>query len=568
MPVSYLRIQINNGVLTRTGEYQLKKISAIILAALSLCQLASCGGDSSQGSGRGHMYNASLLNNPQSLDPQFAQDPSSATVISNLYSGLMKYDSDGNLVCCNALSYDISEDETVYTFHLREDNNWFFDSNDNDKIENGEYFPVTADDYVFAFRRILDPDMKSPYAEQFSCIKNGESAIKGNTSSEYAGVYADDSFTLRIELEYPSAEFINLLATNAACPCNEDFFLATKGRYGLDDKSVMSNGAFFVRQWFYDPYGSNNILYMKKNSVNSYEDDMVSPSYLSFTIEKNQSDIAELFKSGDINCMTVMNKGSYNSKKYNIDAVRGTTLGLIFNRTDRVCSDINFRQALACATDRNFANSQMSSDVTVAYGIIPPAVQLLGRSYRDLTDDSAIDCFDEKKAQSCMQTAKNNLNIQTFDSIKILVNNDNLNTSYLHLITQRWQDILGVYIGIEEVSSADFNKRLESGDYQIALYPLKGCCNSGISTFEALSECRYTEASAKLKENIDNMKKCAASSDLVELFSNAERQAVQEYSFIPVFYKNEYLISSKECDDIIFDVFSGAVNFREAKYYD
>ena len=69
------------------------------------------------------------------------------------------------------------------------------------------------------------------------------------------------------ELDYPSAEFLQSLTFTAAMPCNQQFFENTKGRYGLDDKSVPSNGAFYIKQWFYDPYGSDNFIYMSKNSV-------------------------------------------------------------------------------------------------------------------------------------------------------------------------------------------------------------------------------------------------------------------------------------------------------------
>ncbi|MGN0574814.1 MAG: ABC transporter substrate-binding protein, partial [Ruminococcus sp.] len=139
------------------------KKSALLCALLLTSALFSCGSSDSKGDGSGHMYNAALLNNPQSLDPQFACDESSETVISNLYSRLMKLDPSGNPVCSNAESYEISPDGLTYTFKLRSDNYWFFDYNDDDKIDEAECFPVTAQDYVFAFRRILDPKMCSPF---------------------------------------------------------------------------------------------------------------------------------------------------------------------------------------------------------------------------------------------------------------------------------------------------------------------------------------------------------------------------------------------------------------------
>ena len=67
--------------------------------------------------------------------------------------------------------------------------------------------------------------------------------------------------------------------------------MSTKGRYGLDDRSVMSNGPFFVRQWFYDPYGSNNILYMRKNEINVNDKYEVLPSFVSFSVQDSEAEV-------------------------------------------------------------------------------------------------------------------------------------------------------------------------------------------------------------------------------------------------------------------------------------
>lgn len=544
----------------------MKRIFALLCAIALPLPLFSCG-NKQQGDGSGMMYNASLLNNPQSLDPQFAEDESSCTVITNLYSGLMQSDSDGNITCRNAASYTISDDCTIYTFKLREDNYWFFDTNDNDKVEEEECFPVTADDYVFTFRRLLNPEMQSPYGSDFICIKGGASALSGAASPDSIGVYAQDDTTLVIELEYPCADFLNLLTTNAAVPCNEEFFLSTKGRYGLDDNSVMSNGAFFVRQWFYDPYGKNNILYMKRNAANSSEENKVYPSYLSFTIERSAGDIKEMFKKGKIDCFTTLDKDSFNKKKYEITAERSITLGLVFNPQDRICANLNFRKALAYSINRSSLQEQINDDVQAAYGIIPPAVDMLGRSYRSIAADSAFSVYDESKAVSACTAAKRELNAESFGTLKMLVATDTLDSGYVHILTRHWQDVLGFYISVDEVTSAQFESRMAAGDYQIALYPLSGTYNSGISVLSQLSDCGFVTLSGTSKAAVSSLKSCPELSGLAAALSSAEEQILSEFSFIPVFYKNSYLICTSENEDILLNPFSGGVDFRIAKYF-
>lgn len=528
--------------------------------------LFSCGNDD-KGDGTGHMYDVSILGNPQSLDPQYATDSASNTIIKNLYSGLMSFDENGNILCCNAESYSISSDGLEYTFTLRKDNYWFFDKNDDDYIDDDEYFPVTAQDYVFALRRILDPSMQSPYAEDFSCIRNGNNIISGKALPETAGIIAVDDYTLNISLDYPCAEFLGLLATSASYPCNREFFYSTKGRYGLDDRSVMSNGSFFVRQWFYDPYGVNNILYMKKNSVNNNETNEILPSFLNFTIESDENDIRTMFREGTIECFATNSIDGINTKKYDTKSFCATTLGLVFNPDDEYFSSLNMRKTLAFSIDRENIIDDNNSDIIPAYGIIPPAIKLLGRSYRELVSDRQYEFYDISEAKRCFKVAKAELDIESLDNIKILVCSGTIDSDYLHNLSQQWQEIFGFYIGIDEVTSSEFESRIKENDYNIALYPLKGNYNNGLSVIEQFKENNCFN-NIKVDKIIDEIRHCADVSELVDCYCTQESKILDSYVFIPLFYKNSYLIMNDDNEDIIYDPFTESIDFRIAKNYD
>ncbi|MCM1506472.1 MAG: peptide ABC transporter substrate-binding protein [Ruminococcus flavefaciens] len=543
----------------------MKKLT-ILVCMIFTATLFSCG-NNDRGDGTGHMYDVSILGNPQSLDPQYAVDSASNTIIKNLYSGLMTADINGNILCCNAESYTISSDGLEYTFTLRQDNYWFFDENDNDIIDDDEYFPVTAKDYVFAFRRILDPAMQSPYAEEFSCIRNGSNIISGKALPETAGVIAVDDYTLNISLDYPCAEFLGLLATSASSPCNRDFFYSTKGRYGLDDRSVMSNGAFFVRQWFYDPYGVNNILYMKKNAVNSNDTNEIIPSFLSFTIESDENDIRNMFRAGDIECFTTENIEGINTKKYNVTSSCSSTLGLIFNPDDKYFSDLSMCKALAFSIDREKILDSDETDLVSAYGIIPPAVSLLGRSYRELVSDKQYGFYDISEAKRCFKVAGAELQTEDFEDIKILVCAGTIDAEYLHRISQQWQEVLGFYIGIDEVTQSEFDSRIAGNDYSIALYSLKGSYNSGLAVIEQFAGNDFLSYSVKGSELVDRVRKCTDVSELVDCYCSQESEILDGYGFIPLFYKNSYLVMQSDNEDIFYDAFTGAVDFKKARNY-
>ena len=545
-----------------------KRSTAVLLcAALCVSSAAGCGDSDKRGDGSGHMYGAVLLGNPKSLDPQFANDPSSATVIKNMYSGLLMKDGSGSIVCCNASGYSVSEDGCVYTFDLREDNYWFFDKNEDDKIDEDEYFPVSAEDYAFALRRVLDPDMHSPYANDFMCIKNSRYISERSGTVNALGIEARDEHTLVITLEAPCAEFLGLMTTPAAFPCNEDFFISTKGRYGLDDRSIMSNGPFFVRQWFYDPYGSNNILYMRKNEVNENNSYKVLPSFVSFSIQETEADVKQCFKAEETECFTTMKVGGYNPKKYSIIGQKATTLGLVFNPQDRIYSNPDLRKAIAMSADRDALRDASASDISPAYGIIPPAVELLGRSYRDLVSDKQFDVCDTKQAAELLAKAKADLKINSVESVKIIVDSNTMDSRYLHMLSQSWQDSLGIYIGIEDLTSAEFERRIAEGDYSIALYPLKANLNSGLAVFSEFETEECLKIAANGLECAANVIKCPSASELVDCYTQQEKVLLEQYGFIPLFYKSSYLVADKDNEDIIFDAFTGSVDYRIAKNY-
>lgn len=538
----------------------------ILVCMMFTATLFSCG-NNGRGDGSGHMYDVSILGNPQSLDPQYATDSASETIIKNLYSGLMTSDTNGNILCCNAESYSISPDGLEYTFTLRKDNYWFFDENDNDVIDDDEYFPVTAGDYVFAMRRILDPAMQSPYAEDFACIRNGSNVVSGKALPETAGVIAVDDYTLNISLDYPCAEFLGLLATSAASPCNRDFFYSTKGRYGLDDRSVMSNGSFFVRQWFYDPYGVNNILYMKKNSVNSNDTNQILPSFLSFTIEADENNIRTMFRDGEIECFTTDSIDGLNTQKYDITSSCASTLGLVFNPDDKYFSGLSMRKALAFSIDRENILDSDETDIIAAYGIIPPAVTLLGRSYRELVSDRQFEFYSITEAERCFKIAGAELQTENFDDVKILVCAGMIDVDYLQKISMKWQEIFGFYIGIEEVTPEEFDRRIAEKDYNIALCSLKGSYNSGLAVIEQFAQNDCLGHYVNGNEIADKVRRCTDVSELVDCYCNQESTILDGYGFIPLFYKNSYLVMNRDNEDIIYDAFTGAVDFRIAQNY-
>lgn len=534
------------------------------------------GCESTESDGANYSFDYAIVGNPESLDPQYSSDKSSMTIIGNMFMGLLSVDDKGVISNAAAENYTVSSDGLKYTFTISDKCYWFYDENENESVDDNEKFPVTADDFVFAFQRIFNPETCSPHRETYACIKNAESIINGGADYKSIGVTANGDKEVVFELDYPNANFLNLLTLTPAMPCNEEFFLSTKGRYGLDDKSVISNGAFFVRQWFYDPYGHDNFVYMQRNLAND-ELDKIYPMALNFYIKDSWTESAESFEQGESD---VLISYLYDESKYeecNVRKYNNYTLGLIINPESPRYSNGSIKRALAYGIDKESFNGQLPEDLQLAYGVIPPDISFLNRSYRELNSEklASVDklgetiSYNPELALKYYNDGMSQLGIQSLDNIKILVPENLMDTEYLHLVTQNWQTLLGIYIGIEEVPEDEYSQRIADKEYTLAIYAVSGEYNSPLSVLEKFvsGDNEIGFSNSEFDSSVSQLKKLSNMSEGVELYLKAEQQIISDFVFIPVFYKTQYEIMSSGNDDILFDPFTDQLNFRHAKYF-
>lgn len=556
-----------------------KKAVSFITAMIMACASALLSGcTETKPEGANYSFDYALTGNPESLDPQFATDINSRIVIGNLFTGLMKIDDKGELKKAIAQDYTISDDGLKYQFTLREDCVWFYDIDSDEEFDDNETTPVTAHDFEFAFKRIFDPQTRSPHRETYECLKNASSIINGGTDYNEIGVKALSDTELIFELDHPSAGFLNLLTLTSAMPCNEKFFYDSKGRYGLDEKSIASNGAFFVRQWFYDPYGHDNFIYMNRNLKNS-NFDRIYPTNLNFYIKETKAEAAESFSEG---VSDVLMSFKYDPEDYEGNECKSYfnyTYGIIINPKKQEYANKSIRKALAYGIDKEAFNEELPDDMKAAYGIIPPDISFLKKKYREINADkasalSALDGelieYDPKKATEFFESGMAQMGLKSLPNIKILLPEDYMDTEYLHFVTQNWLTLFGFYIGIEEVPMEEYTERLIDEDYTMAIYPLSGDYNNPLSVLQKfeVKNNEFGYSNSELESIIEEIKTVENYNDSVEMYSRAENIILNDFMFIPVFYKKEFQILGSGNHDIFYDPFTKQLNFRYAKYYE
>ncbi len=528
--------------------------------------LLLCGCNQEEETGAGYLFGFALAGNPECLDPQFTDNPNAAAILPSLMEGLMRLDENGLPEIAGAEKYTISEDGLYYMFTLRDDCYWY-----NTEFSKDDAIPVTAQDYVFAFQRLFDSTTQSPYAQQFDCIKNAVPILCNAMDCTEIGVSAPDDSTVIFQLDEPNAEFLQLLCQPCAYPCNEEFFYATNGRYGLSPELLLCNGPFLLTQWSYDPYGNDNLMHCKKNAT-YYAADSVYPSQLGITIYRSEIDTTTSFSSGGTDLLLTdrYQQQYHDSKNYNVVSHRAQTLGLIFNPDDEMLQDQDLRRALAYGIDRTALAAAATEDLQVAYGVIPPAAKLLGRSYREIYADEPLALpYQPEEAVSLFNRASSKLGLHAMNTIRIIVPSTIVDTDTLLAVCQEWQNLFGYYIGLESVTPEEFDRRIAAGEYSIALYSVSGLrnsCRSVLETFSANPD-YFGNSSSAFNSAMASAAGCELLSEAGDYYYSAEEALIEELLFIPLFYKNSYLYCSSNNTDLQFDAFTGAYDFRYAKHF-
>lgn len=218
------------------------------------------------------------------LDSNKATDTISFTVLGNVMDSLIEVDGDNKIVPRLAESWTVSEDGLKYTFNLRKDALW----------SNGT--PVTANDFVFSWRRQADPKTGSTYQfiVETAGIKNAGAIGKGELDPSELGVKAIDDYTLEVELAIPVPYFVRLMSFGSFIPINEAFYKEHEETYGTTKDDVLYSGPYTLTKA--EPgYG-----YTLERNPNYYNKDRVVNDGVDFRVVTDVAVGVNLYETGKV----------------------------------------------------------------------------------------------------------------------------------------------------------------------------------------------------------------------------------------------------------------------------
>ena len=273
-----------------------------------------------------------LAEEPQWLNTIKATDQIGFIVIDHITEGLMTRDAQGNLAGGVAQRWKLTDDRA--TFWLRKNARW------NDGA------PVTAHDFVFAWREVVNPDNAAEYAFLMRLLVNGAEAIAGDKPPESLGVEALDNHTLVVHLTSPTAYFLELTTFITFRPIREDFYRQQGKRYAADADKMISNGPFVLTEWV---HGAS--LRMEKNpfywNADAIKLNAVNVPYI--TSDSNAR--FNLFMDGKVVAARGLGQSAIKMALQRRQKLRAFKDGSLFfiefnHREERLTSNLNLRRAI------------------------------------------------------------------------------------------------------------------------------------------------------------------------------------------------------------------------------
>lgn len=301
---------------------------------------------------------------PGTLDPHRSIASYEMAIISDLFLGLYTEDASGKLIPGAAESSSVSADGLTYTFKLREGHNW------------SDGMPVTAEDFVFSMRRVLDPATAAQYASLLYPIQNAELVNTGKLDIEGLGIRAIDPKTLEIRLNSPTPYFLELLAHPASFAIPRHVH-EIYGDDWVKSSNIASNGPFLLAAW-----NSHEFVLLQKNPT-FYEADKVAIEKVYYYPTDDNAAALKRFRAGELDlnaCSTCYPATQSKWLDENMPGVRRpeASLGtayISFNTSKVPFNDARVRRALSLALDRKVITDKvLKAGEIPAWSFVPPGM--------------------------------------------------------------------------------------------------------------------------------------------------------------------------------------------------
>lgn len=395
---------------------------------------------------------------PETIDPALNSAVDGGNMLLHAYECLLIVGEDGNLQPGQAESYEVSEDGLTWTFHLRDGLKW---SDGSD---------LTANDFVYSWKRVCDPEVAAPYAETvLGMVKGYDEAIDGNLDA--LGVSAPDDSTLVVELANPCSYFGSLAAFATLSPVQEATIEANGEAWATAPETYVSNGPFYMTEWV----PGSHITFSKNPYY--WNADAIKLDRLKFVLMEDSNAAYSAYQTGEVllikDVPTEEIPSLEGTDDFYVDPIIGTYY-ISLNLQNEVFQDVNVRKALSLAIDREYvASTLMQGTYTAAGNLMGPGwmdtdgTEFMsnangGKPYIDTTNFEA----DLEEAKQLLADA-GYPDGEGFPTISYTTNDAGYHKVVAEYLQQAWAE-LGIDLQVNIVEWSSFTPMRRSGDFEVA----------------------------------------------------------------------------------------------------
>jgi len=526
-----------------------KKIVAIMLVmALFLALSAGCSKAKSDQNEQVLRY--ILEAEPATLDPAKSTAIPESLVELQIFEGLTRLDAKEQPVPGVAEKWEVSPDGMKYTFYLRSTAKW----------SNGE--PVTAQDFEFAWKRALDPELASENAYMLFPIKNAEAYNEKKIGAEEVGVKAISDHVLEVTLEKPTAYFLGLVAFHAFYPVPQKIVAEHGGKWAIDAKLLITNGPFTISKWVH----SNKIEFIKNEQY--WDAKAVKLAKMQWPISDSQSTRLALVENDQVDMM--VEPPVVEQDRLNKDGILQVApyLGIyyyVFNTKKAPFDNEKVRKAFSLALTReNLVKNVIKGGKESAYSWVAPGLinPVTGKDFRiEGGNYAAEDAMLAKK----MLAEAGYPDGQGLPPITLLFNTSEMNKSIAEGIQEMWKQNLGVTVTLTNQESKVFLESRTQGEFQIARASWTGDYADPMTFMDVFkdtaNDAQYTSAAYN-----SLVEKAQSSNDQtvrMQAMHEAEDILFRDAVIIPIYYTTQPFVTKPYVKGYFWSVL-GLADFKTA----
>ncbi|MDR3590057.1 MAG: peptide ABC transporter substrate-binding protein [Negativicutes bacterium] len=427
-----------------------KSILLLVLILVCVALLSGCGRFGGKAGPKYLRYAVGA--EPETVDPRKSTSVAASTVEAQLFEGLTGLDRDNKPVPAVAERWEVSADGLKYVFYLRSDARW----------SNGE--PVTAQDFEYAWKSTLSPELASSYAYQLFYLKNGEAYNTKQVDAGEVGVKAVGDRMLEVTLEKPTPYFLSLTAFHTYYPVNRQ--AAANGKWASDPKTIVGNGPFKMTSWVHD----SKMEFVKND--NYWDAAKVPMAKLDLILVDNNSTVLTMFENGQLDMAEntpaseiprVIKEGKLKIFPFL------ATYYYTFNVSQPPFDNPKVRKAFSLAIDRQSIISRiLRAEQQPALALVPNGLPdaSAGEDFR-LKGGNYLQDNDVATAQKLLAEAGYPEG-KGLPAVTLLYNTSESHKMIAEAVQEMWKKNLGVVVQLSNQEWKVFLDNLDKRNYQVA----------------------------------------------------------------------------------------------------